>query len=245
MERELKIGELAARTGLTVRTIRYYEEIGLLKAVSRSPSGYRKYGISELEQIQKVQSLKHLGLQLDEIGDYLDGRENNLENIIYRQMKQVRTEIELGRELYGRLQKLANYLKSSKPLSADDLIETLNTMTMYEKYYSSEQMEYLEQRRKEVGEERIQEAQEEWATLIKQARDHLNKGTDPGSEVMQQLAEKWNGLIQEFTGGDPGIRESLANMYKNEGPENASRGMADNEVMEYMGKAIDIYGSGK
>jgi hypothetical protein len=60
---------------------------------------------------------------------------------------------------------------------------------------------------------------------------------------MQKLATRWEELIQEFTGGNPGIRKSLGNMYQNENPQKVSHGMMDNEVMEFIGKAMNMNNS--
>ena len=63
-------------------------------------------------------------------------------------------------------------------------------------------------------------------------------GTEPTDPRMLELARKWQALIEQFTGGDEGIRQSLARMYQEEGPETASRGMVDPELMRYVGQAL-------
>lgn len=63
------IAEICERTGLSARTVRYYEEIGLLPGVRRSEGGRRVYGTDELERLGFITRLKALGLSLAEIGD--------------------------------------------------------------------------------------------------------------------------------------------------------------------------------
>jgi len=63
------IAEVCERTGLSPRTVRYYEEIGLLPGVRRSQGGRRVYGSDELERLGFITRLKALGLSLSEIGD--------------------------------------------------------------------------------------------------------------------------------------------------------------------------------
>lgn len=63
------IAEVCERTGLSPRTIRYYEEIGLLPGVRRSEGGRRVYGPDELERLGFISRLKALGLSLSEVGD--------------------------------------------------------------------------------------------------------------------------------------------------------------------------------
>ena len=63
------IAEMCERTGLSPRTIRYYEEIGLLPGVRRKAGGRRVYGPDELERLGFIDRLKTLGLSLAEIGE--------------------------------------------------------------------------------------------------------------------------------------------------------------------------------
>src|SRR4029079_7637441 len=85
--RLLRINEVAAETGLTTRTIRYYEEVGLLEPAARSDGDYRLYDDSDLERLQFIRSLRDdAGFSLAQIGQLLEddqARERNRER--YRQ----------------------------------------------------------------------------------------------------------------------------------------------------------------
>ena len=67
----MKIGEFAQRAGVTPRTVRYYESLGLLGPSEREGSGFRYYGETELVRLQKISALKELGLSLEEIATVL------------------------------------------------------------------------------------------------------------------------------------------------------------------------------
>jgi MerR family transcriptional regulator, repressor of the yfmOP operon len=79
--RLLRINEVAAETGLTTRTIRYYEEVGLLEPAARSDGAYRLYDPSDLERLQFIRSLRDdAGFSLTQIGQILEderARERN------------------------------------------------------------------------------------------------------------------------------------------------------------------------
>ncbi|MDE3194530.1 MAG: MerR family transcriptional regulator, partial [Chloroflexota bacterium] len=62
-----RIGELAGRLGLTERTIRYYEEMGLLGLVRRVEGGRRSYTDEDVQRLKFIQRLKMLGLSLQEM----------------------------------------------------------------------------------------------------------------------------------------------------------------------------------
>jgi DNA-binding transcriptional MerR regulator len=63
----LSIREVCARSGLSPRTVRYYEELGLLPGVRRRHGGRRVYGADELDRLRFITRLKVLGLSLEEI----------------------------------------------------------------------------------------------------------------------------------------------------------------------------------
>ena len=63
----MKIGELAKATGVTAKTIRFYEEEGLLPKPARTLSGYRKYGPEDAGRLEFIHKSKRLGLSLQEI----------------------------------------------------------------------------------------------------------------------------------------------------------------------------------
>jgi len=66
---EWSIGDVCEKTGLSARTVRYYEELGLLPGVRRRQAGRRAYSRDELERLRFIQRLKTLGLSLAEIKD--------------------------------------------------------------------------------------------------------------------------------------------------------------------------------
>lgn len=78
-EQRLKIGEVASATGLSVKTIRYYEEIGLLEpTVLRSESGYRLFDFSVLNRLAFIKRSQSLGLTLMEVKEILSVHDQGL-----------------------------------------------------------------------------------------------------------------------------------------------------------------------
>jgi DNA-binding transcriptional MerR regulator len=67
----MRIGELAAATGLSTDTIRYYEKAGLLPGPARTPGGYRAYGPEAVDRLHFIQGAQRLGLRLEDIGNLL------------------------------------------------------------------------------------------------------------------------------------------------------------------------------
>lgn len=71
MGERMQIGEVAERTGLSLRTIRYYEEVGLVVPSARSQGGFRLYAEPDVDRLQLIKRMKPLGFQLDEMRDLL------------------------------------------------------------------------------------------------------------------------------------------------------------------------------
>lgn len=69
--RTMHIGELADRTGLSLRTIRHYDEVGILPATSRTEGGFRVYTEKDLERLMVIRRMKPLGFTLEEMTDLL------------------------------------------------------------------------------------------------------------------------------------------------------------------------------
>jgi DNA-binding transcriptional MerR regulator len=70
----IKIGDFAKLAGTNLRTLRYYEEIGLLQPASRSAGGFRYYRAEDLDRLRMVSSLQTLGLELARIRELMDTR---------------------------------------------------------------------------------------------------------------------------------------------------------------------------
>jgi MerR family copper efflux transcriptional regulator len=68
----LHIGAVAERTGLSIRTIRHYEDVGLIVPSARSDGGFRLYVTSDVDRLAVVKRMKPLGFSLDEMRDLLD-----------------------------------------------------------------------------------------------------------------------------------------------------------------------------
>ncbi len=72
----LRIGEAAALAGVSPRTLRYYEELGLLTPPGRTPGGARRYGEADLARLARIRELKDLlGFNLDEVGTVLEAED--------------------------------------------------------------------------------------------------------------------------------------------------------------------------
>lgn len=240
-----KVGELADTTGLSVRALHHYEKIGLLVPSERTEAGHRLYSEGEVLRLQQIASLRALGLSLNEIRGFLDEEGHSSTQVIELHIARLKERIEAERKLCARLESVAAFLAareaSGGAASAQRFVETVMEVTKMseniEKHYTAEQLEQLDRRKQELGQERIRGVEAEWPRLIEQVEAEMEAGTDPTDERVQELARRWMELIEEFTGGDPGIRRSLGNVWQGEENVGGMDPAHMRELMDYVGEA--------
>ncbi len=234
----LRIGEVARASGLTVRTLHHYDAIGLLVPSERSEAGYRLYSDGDVRRLYRILALRGMGFPLEEIAATLVREGEDPRPALRRHLERIDEQLRLSGQLRARLTHILDVLDHSDEPSGDQFIEAIEVMTRMERYYTPEQLEQLGRRADALGDEGMQRAQDDWTELIAAVEAERVAGTDPADARLDPLVARWTGLIEQFTGGDPGIKASLQSMYDTEGPERASRGAMPAATMEYAGRAI-------
>lgn len=134
MKRYWKVGDLSKITGLTVRTLRFYDQIGLFPPSGQTESGHRLYDESDLSRLQQIMSLRELGLSLDEIKSALIGGQFSPLEIVDLQMARIKEKIQLQQNLYEQLQHVSMLMQGQAPLAVEDFTQLLQAMkTSHEK----------------------------------------------------------------------------------------------------------------
>ena len=126
----LKVGELAKQTGLTIRTLHHYDEIGLLTPSHRTEAGYRLYDRDDLARLHQIQALKQLGFTLAEIGQTLASDGTALGAIITRQLAALDAQIERASRLRTQLLHLEEQLDRGDRPEMGEWLLTLELMTL-------------------------------------------------------------------------------------------------------------------
>lgn len=136
-----KVGDLARQTGLTIRTLRYYDQIGLFSPSGMTDSGHRLYSESDLARLQQIISLKELGLSLDEVKSALtEGLIGTLE-IVRLQMERLKEQIRLQQKLLEQLGYISKLMQVEERVKVETLTRLLNAMnTTFEKPVWDRQM---------------------------------------------------------------------------------------------------------
>jgi len=128
MKRHWKVGDLAKLTGLTVRTLRYYDQIGLFSPSGQTESGHRLYNELDLSRLHQILSLKELGLSLEEVKSALtDGQISPLV-IVNLQIDRIKEQIKLQQKRLEQLRHVSKLMQGKAELTVEDFTSLLQAM---------------------------------------------------------------------------------------------------------------------
>ena len=228
----LKVGELAKRCGLTVRTLHHYDAIGLLAPSARSGSGYRLYNRDDIARLHQIQALRRFGLPLTDIGTVLANPGSHLASIVDSQIQMLERQIAQSSALRDRLAQLQNQLRQGEEPELADWLTTLEMMSMYDKYFTKE-----EQRRLPFFKEAENSTADEWAAMVQSVQEAMEMKIPPHSPGAQKLAKRWMAMVMRDTQGDARILARLNAMHFNEPVVQAQTGVTP-EVMRFIQEAF-------
>lgn len=118
------IGELAEQAGVTVKTVRFYSDRGLLPEAGRSGGGHRRYGPDAIDRLRLIRSLRTLDLPVPEVSRVLD-REDALEDVIAGQLRELGSQLTVLRWREAALQ----LLQDCSPEERADRLRLIGGMT--------------------------------------------------------------------------------------------------------------------
>lgn len=125
-------GEFAARAGVTIRTLRYYDKIDLLKPSSYSSSGNRLYSREDFARLQKILTLKFIGLSLDEIGDIIkyDINDRDFKKSLDIQKQIMEDKIQHMHSVIIAIDETRHMLENKNVLNWDNFINIINVINI-------------------------------------------------------------------------------------------------------------------
>jgi DNA-binding transcriptional MerR regulator len=241
-----KIGALARATGISVRTLRYYEQLALLRPAQRTARGHRLYGERELLRLQQVLSLRALGLSLDEVRSVLARRDVTPLEVIERHVTRVRVELEDRTRLLARLESVAARLRNREKPTAELLLRAIEETAMIdrptlEKYFAPEQLKQLTQARAGLAPSAVRAEADAWRSVIADVRAAVTRGLSPDDPSLAPIAARWIELLRALGADDPSVRGSLARLYRGERTLSVQWGL-DGGVDRFVGAMLRANG---
>lgn len=240
----MKINEVAKLTGITVRTLHYYDEIGLLMPSETTEAGYRIYDEESLTTLQQILFFRELDFSLSDIKQIMT-------NPDYDKAEALRNHKELllkkRSRIDGLITLLEHTIKGEKTMEFKEF--DMADIKAYKEKYAAEvnerwgQSEAYKESEKKIAaynEQQWKAINEEGAEILKAFGD--NRSTAPDNELVQKLVERWQAYItNHFYECKKEILACLSLMYVTD--ERFTKNIDENGegTAQFMADAIEIY----
>ncbi|WP_142130198.1 MerR family transcriptional regulator [Bacillus sp. SLBN-3] len=239
----LHINEVKKMSGVSVRTLRYYDQIGLLIPAGKTDGGHRLYTSAELKKLQQIQFLKSIGFQLAEIGQILTSNEWDWAESLKKQLSYVLNEKDRLTDIEKSLRELMNGLAID-----GEEFQISKIMNLYAKGKKESLLKSRDDW--DVHDERVLERLPnmnstdpdslEWIALLGQLKKYLDLGpAHPRIQgIIRRMDEK---RVLDFDGEDAFLDQLWEIRMCPEKSEEHRLYPVDQDVLELMAEAYDLY----
>lgn len=225
MAREYRVGELAGQTGVTVRTLHHYDQIGLLRPTGRTEGGHRSYAEGDLLRLQQILTLRALGFPLRRIGEILDRPDFDLVASLRIQRGVVRDRIAHLQTVEAALAALVEaHLATGRwdwdlvfAASVAVAAGTNQQGAVMDAHYTPEQMDRFAAVAERVGSEEIAAVEAAWPPMLAEVHAARAAGLDPADPAALDLADRWAAVLERTLAGfraEPGLVEAIGENYR-------------------------------
>jgi DNA-binding transcriptional MerR regulator len=213
-ERTWRIGEVATATGLTVRALHHYDQIGLVVPSARTSGGHRLYTDADLAVLYQVTALRQLGLALDQIAVVLAGRAD-VRQVIDEQLAQVDRQIRLAARLREQLLAAREAGAAGDGARFAEIIKLAGDLT---DYLDAEQIEAMRRRMSDLGVVGEHAVGVEIPRLYGEALAEMRSGTPPGDPAVRRIVSRLDELSALLRGGtDSGASAAVRALWADRG----------------------------
>ncbi|MEN8613866.1 MerR family transcriptional regulator [Dehalogenimonas sp. THU2] len=238
-------GELARLSGVSARTLQYYDKIGLLKPESYSGAGYRRYDEAAALRLQQILFYRELGLELSAIKAIMDKPNFDMLAALqsHRELLEMKSE-RLG-ELLATVDKTIRKLKGEKDMDIKE----------YYKGFSDEEIDSMRKEAREkygektvadseakvmaMGKDKMDAVQAEFDTIYRKIAADMGKG--PESPEAQSGIARWRELMENFHHYTDEMILGLGRMYSEDNRFAAFYRKYHPDMAEFMTRAIEYY----
>ncbi|MEK4303964.1 MULTISPECIES: MerR family transcriptional regulator [Oceanobacillus] len=239
------VKDMITITGVTKRTLHYYDEIHLLKPYSYSDKGYRLYNQEDLKKLRTILLLKELDLPLKEIAAIIQLPKQEQRTILagHYEAMQIKKQ-----NLERTLANLNNFI-SGKDISNLDIFQEGSVLPLKEQYQMEAKYVYGDTDKYQEYEKNIKQIPEEERAAVFEAFDQNMQDVfmqfaklseeSPASEKVQQIVLEWKSYLEQFMIGDTEILQCIAYTYKEDKSFKAYINQFGNDTLnEFIHQAI-------
>lgn len=212
---QMTVGMLAKQVNVSVRTLQYYDKIGLLKPSAISKGGRRLYGPNDMTILHQIITLKNLGLSLDDIKCRLMPTSSNddIKKMLYKQAELIKEQILKSNKVVESIEMIVseieehNIIDWSKYSNMMKLIQENNESFWVTHYLENDVLENITHVHEQYSED---ELPSDWLVkCMKRVKVLVDLGLTPESNEAQELAaEVWT-IVNKYTQGQPEILQKL------------------------------------
>lgn len=241
------VGAFAQMAGVTVRTLHFYDEAGLLKPSRQMGNQRRQYQQADLLRLQQILTLKRLGFSLQEIETLLDSPTYDVSQSLRIQRDAVAQQIGQLQSAYYALTRTLEAVEAGQAIDWRQVATIIQALSDPDKnqwmirYYREEDWDWLRDRAMTMTPEQVELGARAWEDLHADFRavSHL----PPDHADVQTVAERMQKLILMFTEGRPEIEAALGKLYSDVSqiPETLLPQGHDQEFQNFMHQALTIY----
>ena len=240
----MKISEVAKLSGITVRTLHYYDEIELLKPSETTEAGYRMYSSEDLERLQQILFFRELDFQLNEIKEIMLNPNYDKNEALNKHKEFL---IEKRKRIDGLITLIDKTIKGDNNMSFKEFdnskIEENKRKYAEEvknRWGNTDAYKEYEKKTSSYDGNSWNEINEGMVEILKEFAD--NREEDPNSDIIQSLVEKWQSYItSNFYNCTKEILSCLGLMYIGDERFKENIDKYGEGTAEFMAKAIEIY----
>lgn len=235
------IGQLSKKTGVTIRTLDYYDEVGLVVPSSATDGGHRLYSENDVLQLQQVLALKYMGFTLQQIKKILKESSVSWQRSLNQQLEMVKQQQLRLKSLEKALEGVLYSIEFEGEVKWPIIFETIRLFhhdsegvsRMFEKYFDNEEVEDILHLNNCLTKEDLRK----WHHIVNEIQAHLHE--DPGSDIVQTLIENWLQQVQNMFGSDESRLDKMWEVVKDQRDGIAFYPM-NAEVIHFIERAISI-----
>lgn len=241
------VGAFAAMAGVTVRTLHFYDEAGLLKPSRQIGNQRRQYQQADLLRLQQILTLKRLGFSLQEIETLLDSPTYDVSQSLRIQRDAVAQQIGQLQSAYYALTRTLEAVEAGQAIDWRQVTAIIQGLSdpdknqWMQRYYREEDWDWLRNRAMTMTPGQVELGARAWEDLHADFRAVRHLPADHAE--VQAVAERMQKLIAMFTEGRPEIESALGKLYSDVSqiPETLLPKGHDQDFQNFMHQALKIY----
>lgn len=243
---KMKIKEVADLVGISVRTLQYYDKIGLLKPAEKSEAGYRLYTEDNLSTLQQILFFRELDFPLKRIKEIIQSPSYDQEKALKMQRDMLLERREQIDQMVQTIDKTIRHMKGEITMSKEEKF----------KGFDFSKNEYEEEARERWGDEAVDRSNRAINNMTKEEQQQLGekmnaiyrnlaaiRDQDPDSEEAQASIEKWYHLLSKMMGRQctPEVFKSIGQMYVYDERFTKNIDQFGEGLAKFMSEAMEIY----